>query len=89
MQKHGNVVFTLAMTCHFYWTYASLMISFYLHEQLWKQWLSLDDLVHKLHNIGLQVNTRKTVVLTSIVQPPSFLHTHERSKNECFGNKGE
>ena len=39
MQKHGNVVLTLAITWHFYWTYASLMISFYLHEQLQKQWL--------------------------------------------------
>ena len=36
MRKHGNVVLTLAIaiTWHFYWTYASLMISCYLHEQL-------------------------------------------------------
>ena len=34
----------------------------------------LDDLVHKLQNIGLQLNTGKTVILTSEVQPPSFLH---------------
>ena len=37
----------------------------------------LDDLVHKLQNIGLQLNTGKPVVLTSKVQPPSFLHTHK------------
>ena len=40
----------------------------------------LDDLVHKLQNIGLQLNTGKTVVLTSEVQPPSFSHTHNGSK---------
>ena len=40
----------------------------------------LDDLVHKLQNIGLQLNTGKPVVLTSEVQPPSFLHTHNGSK---------
>ena len=36
----------------------------------------LDDLVHKPQNIRLQLNTGKTMVLTSEVQPPSFLHTH-------------
>ena len=40
----------------------------------------LDDLVHKLQNIGLQLNTGKTVVLTSEVQPPSFLHRDNGSK---------
>ena len=39
----------------------------------------LDDLVHKL-DIGLRLNTGKTVVLTSEVQPPFFLHTHNGSK---------
>ena len=41
----------------------------------------LDDLVHKLQDIGLQLNKGKTVVLTSKkIQPPSFLHTHNGSK---------
>ena len=41
----------------------------------------LDDLVHKLQNIGLQVNTGKTVVfLTSEVHPPFFLYTDNGSK---------
>ena len=40
----------------------------------------LDDLVHKLPNIGLQLNTGKTVILTSEVQPPSFLHTDNEGK---------
>ena len=29
----------LAIICNVYWTYASLTISFFLHEQLRKQWL--------------------------------------------------
>ena len=40
----------------------------------------LDDLVDKLQNIGLQLNTGKTVVLSSEVQPPFFLHTDHGSK---------
>ena len=40
----------------------------------------LDDLVHKLQNIGLQLNTGKPVVFSSEVQPPSFLHTHNGGK---------
>ena len=38
MQKHGSMVLTSAVTPHFYWTYASLMISPYSHEHLQKQW---------------------------------------------------
>ena len=40
----------------------------------------LDDLVHKLQNIGLQLNTRKTTVLPSEARPPSFFHTHNGSR---------
>ena len=39
-----------------------------------------DGLVHKLQHVGFQLHTGKTVVLTSAVQPPSFVHTHNESK---------
>ena len=47
----------------------------------------LDDLVHKLQNIGLQLNTGKTAILTSEVQPPSFLHTDEVHCEFCSNRR--
>lgn len=46
----------------------------------------LDDLVHKLQNIRLQLNRRKTAVLISVVQPPFLIPTTE-VKNEFCSNK--
>ena len=46
MRKQRNKVLALAVICHLYWsyvfffTYASLTVSFFLHEQVRKQWLS-------------------------------------------------
>ena len=48
----------------------------------------LYDLVCKLENIGLPLKAAKKVVLTSEVQPPSFLHTSNGGRYTNMINGG-
>ena len=77
MRKQRDVVLTLAILCHLYWTHALLTIFCLFARTAAEAMALLDDLVSKLQNIGLQLSAAKIVVLTSEIQPPSSLHSEQ------------